>query len=318
MTSSIIIFRPDDGNVRRFTLRVEISTAIGYDKAASTSNDILLKELPIEAKDNAKKTFARVNPSRDSTGETKYKITGLSAGEKPQSEFTVRVNGELLNLRSPYLLSGDIIEVNDLDAGNQYLMQFIQPKRQPVTQPQPEAPFVWRRSSYLQLLPPIYDLPDDHGPGAEDDILNALLLIAETILTPLDRMIAQSDCYFDPLVAPEALLPWLKTWVGLFLKGDLPVARSRQLINSAAELYRWRGTCKGLTDYIYIGTGLTPQIQEPGPYSFRVIMTVPKSANPDQSRDNPDLELLWQILDSTKPAHTSYQLQISYAQANAT
>jgi phage tail-like protein len=221
---------------------------------------------------------------------------------------------------------------------------FVPPIRRQLRRPQP----LDGRSSYWQFLPPFYedaDRPRDSG-GEGDGILNGLLQIFETTLTPIDRMIEHIPHYFDPGVAPQAMLPWLAFWVDVMLNQNWPVEQRRALISRAAELYRWRGTRKGMRDYIQIYTTIEPIIVEPGmerldgdqgalltdilrilklsegsqiapalrrwiekpldPHVFRVILV------PAQHQEIDEL-LLRQIIEAEKPAHTGYELVIHRA-----
>lgn len=168
----------------------------------------------------------------------------------------------------------------------------------------------YEADDYLALLPPIYH---------DQRFLQRFLLIFKSILSPLDRQIAQISHYFDPRLAPEPLLPWLASWVDLTLDERWPDTRRRELIRSASVLYRWRGTRRGLLDYlrIYIGPGADIRIVEQGqeqrnlgeeplpPHTFRVIIEAPRP-----SLDELDRGLLERIIELEKPAHTAYQLEL--------
>lgn len=169
----------------------------------------------------------------------------------------------------------------------------------------------YRSSSYLQYLPPIYQ---------EDPFVGRFLLIFESILDPIDRVIDQIHHYFDPLLAPEPLLPWLASWVDLVLNEKWSLERRRALVRHAADLYRWRGTRRGVSEYIRIYTGFTPIIDEPErersgeaalpPHVFRVVLDVPDP-------DSINRELLETIIEVEKPAHTGYILEIRQEQTAA-
>lgn len=166
----------------------------------------------------------------------------------------------------------------------------------------------YEADDYLALLPPIYH---------DDRFLRRYLLIFKSILSPLDRQIAQISHYFDPRLAPEQLLPWLAGWVDLALDERWPEARRRDLVGSASVLYRWRGTRRGLHDYLRIYLGPEPEIRivEQGqerrergeaplpPHTFRVVI---RSAKPGEI----DRGLVERILEFEKPAHTSFQLDL--------
>ena len=181
-------------------------------------------------------------------------------------------------------------------------------RRLPGNRPQPQQPpgaaADQPESSYLRYLPPCYQ---------DSVFLQRFLLIFESVLEPVEQMIGQINLYFDPRTAPEELLPWLASWFDLTLEKQWTVEQHRRLIESAADLYRWRGTRRGLSDYLAIYTGAPPQIYEPGdgrdksshllPHTFLVIVEVDDPALVDES-------LLKQIIAMQKPAHTSCILKI--------
>ena len=115
------------------------------------------------------------------------------------------------------------------------------------------------RSSYLEYLPALYQ---------DDEFMGQFLLIFESVLKPIENTVGNLAWYFDPLMIPEPLLPWLACWVDLALDPTWPIERRRDLVKSAAELYRWRGTRRGLTEYLRIYTASMPEISEyiPGMY----------------------------------------------------
>jgi phage tail-like protein len=160
-------------------------------------------------------------------------------------------------------------------------------------------------SSYLQYLPPCYQ---------EDDFLGRFLLIFESIIDPLERCIDQIPLYFDPRMTPESFLNWLASWVNIALNEKWSIEQRRSLIRAAAELYRWRGTRRGLSEYLQLYTGVKPIIVEPEqahpddheplpPHVFRVILNVP-------DLEEIDPEIVQAIIEAEKPAHTAYILEI--------
>ena len=174
-----------------------------------------------------------------------------------------------------------------------------------------EPPAAWMppgastgRSSYLDYLPGIY---------SGNDFLARYLLIFETIFEPISRTVANIPDYFDPNMAPSDVLPWLGSWLGLLLDERWPDARRRELIRSAADLYRWRGTRRGLEQFIRVYTGITPEITEPTlseisasrdlAFRFTVRLTIPVGVEVDR-------DLLEQIIDLEKPAFAAGALEI--------
>ena len=160
----------------------------------------------------------------------------------------------------------------------------------------------------------------------EDKLMGRFLLIFESILNPIENMVNNLPFYFDPRLTPEAVLPWLSSWVDLALDPSWPIERRRELVSRAAELYRWRGTKRGLSEYLRIYTGKRPQIIEyiPGMildektllgtntvlgssgagHHFTVIIEVDENEKINQ-------RVVKEIINSQKPAHTAYTLQIN-------
>jgi len=176
--------------------------------------------------------------------------------------------------------------------------------------PEPERPIgplvgmPLDQSSYLKYLPSFF---------SANEFLGRLLLIFEQILTPLDRQIDTLHDYFDPRMAPPDFLPWLASWLGLVLDERWPEGQRRELIRSAVELYEWRGTKRGVSEFLRLYTGFTPEIAEPGvdgknakaDQAHRFIVRI-KTAEPDKI----NRELLMSIIDLEKPAHAGYTLEV--------
>ena len=109
-------------------------------------------------------------------------------------------------------------------------------------------------SSYLEFRPGIYE---------SSEFLGRFLLIFEHILSPIDRTVGNIADYFDASVTPEEFLPWLGSWLGLVIDGRMPVENRREIVRRAPELYRWRGTRRGMREFLQLATGLEPEIIEP-------------------------------------------------------
>lgn len=173
------------------------------------------------------------------------------------------------------------------------------------------------RSKYLDDLPGIY---------RDNEFLGRFLLIFQSILDPIEQTVDNLPHYFDPRLTPREFLPWLALWVDLALDPSWPEARRRELVRSAAELYRWRGTRKGLSEYLRIYTGRAPEITEfiegmrldaetrlgvgtrlgssGGGYHFTVTI----------ESEGLNIEKIKTIIESQKPAHTLYTLHVKRSQ----
>jgi phage tail-like protein len=156
------------------------------------------------------------------------------------------------------------------------------------------------RSRYLQYLPGMYQ---------EDEFLDHFLMIFEDTLSPVEQVLRYIHLCFDPTMAPEEFLPWLAAWVDLVLDENWPIEKRRRLIRSGVELYRWRGTRRGLAEYLKIYTDVEPEIvehfdqEDGGPHHFTVTMRV---SDPDAINER----LVRQLINGEKPAHTTYELRI--------
>jgi phage tail-like protein len=168
----------------------------------------------------------------------------------------------------------------------------------------------------MDYLPAIY---------RESDFITQFLHIFEDIMGPLESTVDSLALYFDPSTTPATMLPWLATWVGVSLDDSWPLERRRALVKSAAELYRWRGTKRGLSEYLRIYTGRTPVISEfiqgmrldsmtklgvntrlgssGSSHHFTVIVEGSATEGVKQS-------VVRAIIESMKPAHAVYTLQM--------
>jgi len=170
-------------------------------------------------------------------------------------------------------------------------------------------------SSYLKYLPGIY---------AENEFTSRFLMILESVLSPLERTIDNIAYYFDPGTTPEEFLPWLASWLKISLMRPESARRQREFLSHIGEVFAWRGTKRGLTEYIRLHTGVTPIIEEDfDPLvltdSSRLgINTVLGGNDPNHFtvRFRPDdaqyidQDQIIAIIESEKPAHTQYTLEI--------
>ena len=152
------------------------------------------------------------------------------------------------------------------------------------------------QSRYLQHLPPIY---------AEHPFLGRFLLALEEILTPVEQTVDNFDLYLDPGTVPDFFLEQIAAWLGLTLDEKWPSEKRRAVVAEAAELYRQRGTRRGLSRHLEIYTDIVPEIIEPDdhPHHFRVILRVPAGREMDRATVD-------RIVRAGKPAHTTYTLEI--------
>ncbi|MCS6914131.1 MAG: phage tail protein [Myxococcales bacterium] len=182
------------------------------------------------------------------------------------------------------------------------------------------------RESYIKWLPALYQRSDVTGKNFVRD----LLWIVQHMFGSIEERLDVIHTYFDPYEAPEEFLPWLAGWSAMVLEPDWPVAHKRRLIRNAMELYRLRGTVRGLSLFIKLFTGFEPILREnewPFP-GFRIGVTSTIGVNSvilppvDKSRafvvvmphrfrdlDPQSIIRLLEIIELEKPAHTTYMLK---------
>ncbi len=203
----------------------------------------------------------------------------------------------------------------------------VTPRGDSQEQSRPFRVLVRPDSQYLELLPDIY---------RSVDFVGRFLKIAETTFEPTKDILDHLWAYLDPLTAPQSMLPFLAHWVGWSFDGPLSLAQQRALIRYAMEIYRWRGTRRGLRFYLHLASGLPLDDHLPDeadkaigihehfsqgcvlgeaqlgqsatlggyrPYHFSVRLRPPA--------DHPvDLTLIRTILEQEKPAFCSYDLSV--------
>lgn len=144
-------------------------------------------------------------------------------------------------------------------------------------------------------------------PGSyQTDFMSRFLGLFESILTPIEWNIANLDLFLDPQTAPADFLPWFTSWFDLTFDDSWSEAQRRTILAEAHDLYLYRGTKRALRRVLEIYTGHTPDIidttEGQAPFTFTV--KLPAAWQNQQ-------QLLEQLINAHKPAHTNYQLIFS-------
>ena len=140
-------------------------------------------------------------------------------------------------------LSGDILLS---EATGRYLTVRLELVGSPTATPRVSSVRAfWPRQSYLQYLPELYQ--DD---SASATFLEQFLSTFGTVFSEIEREIETATRYLDPAAAPSETLPWLADWIGADAPVDWPTAATRELIASAPDCYRKRGTRDGLREFL--------------------------------------------------------------------
>lgn len=193
---------------------------------------------------------------------------------------------------------------------------------------------IWvARRGYLENLPAIYRRSDAVG----RNLVRDLCFLFEHMFDSVEVKLNDGWRFYDPHVAPMGFLNWLSSWTAFTLDLDWPEPEKRALIKRAVDLYRIRGTKRGLALFLRLFTGHEPDIQEnTWPFKgFRVegegsevgarialdsvimppvdlahcfVVTMPVKYE-DVSTDT--VIRIHQIIQTEKPAHTHYYLRFS-------
>ncbi|MCC6539687.1 MAG: phage tail protein I [Bryobacterales bacterium] len=104
--------------------------------------------------------------------------------------------------------------------------------------------------AYLNLLPRIYTREDEAG-----GFLRRYLAMFDETAGELDTRSAARQALLDPRSAPVDLLPWLAGFAGLVTDERWPETVTRQLVEEAVWLFRFRGTVRGMRRFLEIYLG---------------------------------------------------------------
>jgi len=193
---------------------------------------------------------------------------------------------------------------------------------------------IWvARRGYLENLPAIYRRSDAVGRNLVRDVC----FLFEHMFDSVEVNLNDGWRFYDPHVTPIDFLTWLSGWTAFSLDLDWPEAEKRALIKRAVDLYRIRGTKRGLMLFLKLFTGHEPDINEnTWPFKgFRVeaegaeigarvgldsvimppvdlahcfVVTMPikyETVTPDM------IIRIHQIIQMEKPAHTHYYLRFA-------
>ncbi len=113
------------------------------------------------------------------------------------------------------------------------------------------------RVSYLDLLPNVYRR-DPEG----EQFLERFLALFERVLTGVEDRYVEFSRELNPDAAPREVIDWLACLVDLAFDPSWSLEKRRALVAEAMDLYRTRGTVRGLQRYVEIYTGTQPTIRE--------------------------------------------------------
>jgi len=174
------------------------------------------------------------------------------------------------------------------------------PSEPEVVELPPEQPFFppglsAQSMRLLNFLPGIY----------HTDFMSRFLALFESILIPIEWNVDNFYLYLDSDTSPMYFLPWLANWYQISFDDTWSEEKRRTLLREAHLIYGRRGTRWALSRVLEIYTGKKPEIvefeDERQPFSFSIRLAVRKG--------DFNQELIEQIVDTSKPAHTTYKLE---------
>jgi phage tail-like protein len=121
-------------------------------------------------------------------------------------------------------------------------------------------------SAYMEFLPVLY---------REVDFIGRFIKVFEQAYQPAIDSFNVMWANLDPLTAPKAMLPFLAHWVAWQVDSVWNLDEQRRLIRRAVDIYRWRGTRKGLRLYLHLYTGLPLDEDIPNEADKHISITEP-------------------------------------------
>jgi phage tail-like protein len=189
-------------------------------------------------------------------------------------------------------------------------------------------------STLLQQLPAVYQdamvgqalLGESEGDFLDLPFFERYLRGFDDFLEPLQETLNRLADLFGPDTTPPTMVLWLATWVCAPMDENWSEMKRRQLIKEAVDLFRWRGTKKGLARYLKIYTGADAIIDDQPsvgmvlsdhtflgtddtilgdiePHTFDVTIAVDRIEEINEG-------IVREIIEFEKPAHTAYSLRI--------
>jgi phage tail-like protein len=99
----------------------------------------------------------------------------------------------------------------------------------------------------------------------QDDFFRRFVGIFQEVATSYVEAADGVEHVTDPSVTPAPLLPWLGSWLGTsVIDSSLDIDTQRRLVIASGRTMAWRGTRRGLTEWLHVLTGGPVLIDDPG------------------------------------------------------
>jgi phage tail-like protein len=156
----------------------------------------------------------------------------------------------------------------------------------------------------------------------DDRLAQAMLAALDEVIAPVFNTLEDFDSYLDPHLTPDDFLDWLGGWVGIAIDESWSLARRRDAVADAVDLYRLRGTAAALRRQVEIHTGGTVEIVENGGTAWSIdpggdlpgddapLLVVRVTVDDPKAIDPARLDAL---VAAAKPAHVEHRVEIAKA-----
>jgi phage tail-like protein len=166
------------------------------------------------------------------------------------------------------------------------------------------------RYPLIEYLPAVF---------ADDQFAVRFTAALDEVLAPVAHTVDSVHGYLDPLLAPEDFVRWLASWFGVVLDESWPMSAQRAVVAEAMDLFRMRGTMKGLRRHLELVVDGEVEILESGgvscsvrprpepPADLKHWVTVRVRPAPG-SRLSPDS--VETVIRAAKPVHVLHRLEV--------
>src|SRR5947209_15485131 len=111
---------------------------------------------------------------------------------------------------------------------------------------------------WIQFLPGVYQDADEENA----DFLQRFLLVSAHLTIGIEERLEYLHEFFDPRLTQAGFLPWLAGWLAMPLLEGWDEEKRREIIQRVPELYRLRGTARGLKLALRLFAGVDAGIHE--------------------------------------------------------
>ena len=153
-----------------------------------------------------------------------------------------------------------------------------------------------------------------------DSFAESLCASLDEVLAPVLLSLDGFPAYLDLGTAPEDMVEWLASWLGMTIDPNAAPSQHRQLLNAAGELHTRRGTKRGLELAVEAELGVPVEVVESGGTSWSTqpggelpgepVPAVLVVARPPAGQDV-DIERLDALVRAIKPAHIKHRVEVA-------